>query len=162
MTKHTMKKISHQWLVSLLFPFQFPFHFCFLLFHVPGTRLVLLLHQLANEFDLCNGRKALTSCQKQLHPVAISDDISVMLGGRLLPTRIQVQVNRASISPLTRPTSDKWKNSASACFWFCPFPAGHFNAKGHNYILITWLARELAVEPRYNKWVGTSPCWWSS
>ena len=79
-----------------------------------GTWLVLLVHQLANEFDLCNGRKALTSCQKQLHPVASNDDISVMLGGRLLPTRIQVQVNRASVSPLTSSTSDMWKNSPSA------------------------------------------------
>ena len=35
---------------------------------------------LANEFYLCNGCKALTSCQKQLHLVAISNDILVMLG----------------------------------------------------------------------------------
>ena len=74
--------------------------------------LVLLVHQLANKFDLCNGCKALTSCQKQLYPVAICDDISVTLGGRLLPTCIQVQVNRASISPLKRPTSDSGKNSS--------------------------------------------------
>ena len=40
------------------------------------------VHQLANEFDLCNGRKALTSCQKQLQLVAISDDISVTLGSQ--------------------------------------------------------------------------------
>ena len=77
----------------------------------------------------------------------------------LLPTRIQVQVNRASISPLTKPTSDSWKNFSWACFQFCLLPAGHFTVKRHDYILVTWLVE---VEPRYKKWVGTLPCWWSS
>ena len=107
-----------------------------------GTWLVLLVHQLANEFDLCNSRKALTSCQKQLHLVTISDDISVTLGRRLLPTCTQVQVSRASISSLTRPASDSRKNSGWACFRFCFLPASHFTSKRHNYILFTWFAHD--------------------
>ena len=38
--------------------------------------------------------------------------------GRLLPTHIQIQITRASISPLTRPTSDIGKDSGWACFRF--------------------------------------------
>ena len=98
--------------------------------------LLVHVHQSANEIDLCNGRKEL------LHPVTICDDISVTLGGRLLPTHIQVQVNRASISPLTKPTSDSWKNSSWACFQFCLLPAGHFTAKRHDYILVTRLVHD--------------------
>ena len=40
------------------------------------------------------------------------------MGGRLLPTHIQIQITKASISPLTRPTSDIRKDSGWACFRF--------------------------------------------
>ena len=89
---------------------------------------MLLVYQLANEFDLCNSRKALTSCQKQLNPVAISDDISVTLGEQLLPTRIQLQVNRASSSPLTRPTSDRWKIPAGLASSFVFFQLAYLHS----------------------------------
>ena len=103
--------------------------------------LVLLVHQLANKFDLCNGCKALTSCQKELHPVAICDHISVTLGGRLLPTRMQVQLNRASISPLTRPASDSGKNSGSACFGFAFSQPAISPRRG----IITFLSHDLCM-----------------
>ena len=55
--------------------------------------------------------------------------IFLLLISSYIKVKIQVQVNRTSISPLTRPTSNMWKNSGSACFQFCPLPAGHFTAK---------------------------------
>ena len=104
------------------------------------SQLLLLVHQLADEFDLCKGRKALTSCQKQLYPVAICDDISVTLGGWLLPTQI-------STSP-TGQVSHLWQDLPSTGGKIPPWLASsYFNAKGHNYVLVTWFAREWALEP---------------
>ena len=36
--------------------------------------LVLFVYQLANEVNLCNGHKALTSCQKQVHDSRMHDE----------------------------------------------------------------------------------------
>ena len=75
------------------------------------SQLLLLVHQLADEFDLCKGRKALTAISGRYLWRYLSDVRWVTLANS-----DKYKSNRASISPLTRSTFDRWKNSALACF----------------------------------------------